>query len=93
MSNTWKEIGAREKMQIVNGTALVFSAIILYFLSFLLTMTIGVGVISAGATLLATGLAFFGITSYIKNQMIEFETKVNKKMKQLEDIEQARKYE
>lgn len=93
MSNTWNEIGAREKMQIVNGTALVFSAIILYFLSFLLTMTIGVGVISAGATLLATGLAFFGITSYIKNQMIEFETKVNKKMKQLEDIEQARKYE
>lgn len=93
MSNTWKEIGAREKMQIVNGTALVFSAIILYFLSFLLTMTIGVGVISAGATLLATGLAFFGITSYIKNQMIEFETKVNKKMKQLEDIEQSRKYE
>lgn len=93
MSNTWKEIGAREKMQIVNGTALVFSAIILYFLSFLLTMTIGVGVISAGATLLATGLAFFGITSYIKNQMMEFETKVNKKMKQLEDIEQSRKYE
>lgn len=93
MSNTWNEIGAREKMQIVNGTALVFSAIILYFLSFLLTMTIGVGVISAGATLLATGLAFFGITSYIKNQMIEFETKVNKKMKQLEDIEQSRKYE
>jgi hypothetical protein len=80
-------------MQIVNGTALVFSAIILYFLSFLLTMTIGVGVISAGATLLATGLAFFGITSYIKNQMMEFETKVNKKMKQLEDIEQSRKYE
>lgn len=93
MSNKWNEIGAREKMQIVNGTALVFSAIILYFLSFLLTMTIGVGVISAGATLLATGLAFFGITSYIKNQMIEFETKVNKKMKQLEDIEQSRKYE
>jgi hypothetical protein len=93
MSNKWNEIGAREKMQIVNGTALVFSAIILYFLSFLLTMTIGVGVISAGATLLATGLAFFGITSYIKNQMMEFETKVNKKMKQLEDIEQSRKYE
>lgn len=93
MSNKWNEIGAREKMQIVNGTALVISAIILYFLSFLLTMTIGVGVISAGATLLATGLAFFGITSYIKNQMMEFETKVNKKMKQLEDIEQSRKYE
>lgn len=92
-NETWKQISVREKMQIVNGTALVFAAIILYFLSFALTLTIGFDVISAGATLLATGLAFFGITSYIKNQMIDFETKVDKKIKKLEDMEQERKYE
>lgn len=90
---TWKDTTIKEKWQIINGTALVFSAIILYFLAFILTLSIGFEVISAGATLLATGLAFFGITSYIKNQMVEFETKVNKKMKQLEDIEEERKYE
>lgn len=92
-NETWKQISVREKMQIVNGTALVFAAIILYFLAFALTLTIGFDVISAGATLLATGLAFFGITSYIKNQMIDFETKVDKKIKKLEDMEQERKYE
>ena len=92
-NETWKQISVREKMQIVNGTALVFAAIILYFLAFALTLTIGFDVISAGATLLATGLAFFGITSYIKNQMIDFETKVDRKIKKLEDIEQERKYE
>lgn len=90
---TWKEISVKEKWQIINGTILVFSAVILYFVAFIVTLTIGFEVISAGATLLATGLAFFGITSYIRNQMVDFEVKVNKKMKQLEDIEQERKYE
>lgn len=89
---TWKNISVKEKWQIINGTVCVFSAIILYFVAFLVTLSIGFDVISGGATLLATGLAFFGITSYIKNQMMEFETKVNKKMKQLEDIEEERKY-
>lgn len=84
---TWKDITVKEKWQIINGTSLVFSAILLYFLAFAITLSIGFEIISAGATLLATGLAFFGITSYIKNQMIDFETKVNKKMKRLEEME------
>lgn len=92
-NESWKKISVREKWQIINGTVLVFSAIALYFLAFAITLTIGFDVISAGATLLATGLAFFGITSYIKNQMVDFETKVNQKIKRLEDIEQERKFE
>ncbi len=89
----WKDISVKDKWQIINGTTLVFAAIILYFLSFALTLAIGFDVISAASTMLATGLAFFGITSYIKNQMIDFETKVNKKMKRLEEMEEDRKYE
>lgn len=92
-NESWKKISVREKWQIINGTVLVFSAIALYFLAFAITLTIGFDVISAGASLLATGLAFFGITSYIKNQMVDFETKVNQKIKRLEDIEQDRKFE
>lgn len=81
---TWKSIGIRDKWQIINGTVLIFSAIILYFVCFILTLTIGMGVISAGGTMLATGLAFFGITGYIKNQMINFETKINERMNKVE---------
>lgn len=92
-NESWKNISAREKMQIINGTALVFSAIALYFIAFAITLTIGFEIISAGATLLATGLAFFGITSYIKNQMMDFQVKVDQKIKKLEDIEQERKFE
>ena len=84
-NNTWKEICVREKFQIINGTLLTLSAIILYFLAFLLTLSIGFDIISAGATLLATGLAFFGISTFVKNQMIHFEASINEKLKKLEN--------
>lgn len=71
-------------MQLFNGTVLVFSAVILYFVAFIITLSIGFEVVSAGATLLATGLAFFGITSFVKNQMIDFEARMNDKLKKTE---------
>ena len=86
-NHSWKEISIKEKMQIINGTVLVSAAIILYFLAFAITLEIGYNVIAAGTTLLATGLAFFGITSYIKNQLFEMKTEVELKMKQLEELE------
>lgn len=91
-AETWKDISIKEKMQLINGTALVTAAIVLYFVAFAITLTIGFEVVSAGATLLATGLAFFGITSYIKNQMIEFEAKVDKEIRRIrrEEDEQHR---
>ena len=84
-NNTWKEICVREKFQIVNGTLLTLSAIILYFLAFLITLSIGFEVVSAGTTLLATGLAFFGITSFVKNQMGNFEANINDKLRKIEN--------
>ena len=85
INNTWKEICVREKFQIINGTLLVLSAIILYFLAFIITLSIGFDIISAGATLLGTGLAFFGISTFVKNQMVHFETSINEKLKKLEN--------
>jgi len=84
MANTWRETEIKEKFQLINGTVLIASAIVLYFLAFILTMTIGFEIISAGATLLATGLSLFGITSFVKNQMLEFETKMTKRMTKME---------
>ena len=87
----WGDTPIRERMQIINGTALIFSAIVLYFVAFIVTLTIQIQVVSAGATLLATGLAFFGITSFVKNQLIDFEATVNKRMKKLENEGEKRK--
>lgn len=88
--DSWKDISIREKAQIVNGTVLIFSAVALYFLSFIMTLTIGMGVVSACSTMLATGLAFFGITSYLKSQMADFEVKVNQRMKEMEEREERK---
>lgn len=84
-NNSWKEICVREKFQIVNGTLLIFSAIILYFLAFIITLSIGFDIISAGGTLLATGLAFFGISTFVKNQLVNFEANINDKLRKLEN--------
>lgn len=88
---SWVNIGIKDKMQIVNGTALVIAAIVLYFISFALTLEIGYNIITAGATLLATGLAFFGITSYIKNQVIDMQHEVSRKLEKIEEYERKRK--
>ena len=87
----WRNISVKEKFQIVNGTMLVISAIVLYFISFAITLEIGYNIIAAGGTLLATGLAFFGITSYIKNQLIEMQTEVNRKLEKIDEYERKRK--
>lgn len=92
-SKTWKDTPIKEKFQIMNGTVLVLAAIILYFVAFIISLTIHYEIITAGATLLASALAFFGLNSFVRNQMIDFEAKVNRKIKHLEDIEQERKYE
>ena len=78
--DSWKEIGAREKMCIINGTLLIISAICLYFISFLWLSAIGLDIISAGATLMGCGLAFFGLKSFIKSELIEFKTEVENKI-------------
>lgn len=90
---TWKSISIREKMQLINGSVLIASAIILYFLAFIITMSIGFEIISAGATLLATGLALFGITGFVKNSMVDFEAKIERKIRKMEDIDQERRFE
>jgi hypothetical protein len=81
----WKEIGIREKMQIINGTALTLAAIVLYFLAFIMTLTIHYPIVSAGAAFLASGLAYFGITAFVKDQMLNFETSMERRLKKLEE--------
>lgn len=90
MNNTWKDTPVKEKLEIINGTVLVAAAIVLYFVAFIVSLTIDLQVVSAGATLLATGLAFFGITAFVKNQLIDFEATVNKRMKKLENEEKRK---
>ena len=91
MNEKWKEIGAKEKMQIVNGTALTFAAIILYFVAFIVSLTIHYPIVSAGATMLGAALAYFGIMAFVKTQMTHFETSIDERVKKLENKEEKNK--
>lgn len=90
---TWKSLSPREKWQIINATVLVMAAIVLYFVCFIVTLTIGMGVVSAGGSMLATALALFGISGFVKNQMLEFETRIDNKMKEYDERERRRKHD
>ena len=92
MKNSWKDIGIREKMQIINGTALTFAAIVLYFLAFIITLTIQYPIVSAGAALLASALAYFGITAFVKDQMLHFETTIDERLKKIEQEQKKNRH-
>ena len=85
--DSWNNIGIRAKMCIINGTFLVMSAVCLYFISFLWLSAIGLDIISAGATLMGCGLAFFGLKSFIKSELIEFKTEVENKINSMTNNE------
>lgn len=89
-NQTWKSLPPREKWQIINATVLVMAAIILYFVAFVVTLTVGMGVVSAGGSMLATALALFGISGFVKNQMLEFETRIDNKMREYDERERRR---
>jgi hypothetical protein len=84
MKERWKDISVKDKFQLINGTVCVMSSIVLYFIAFLITLTGTWQLVSGGAFLLGTGLAFFGITAYVRTQMAEIEIKVDKELRKIE---------
>ena len=73
---------AHTKDVIQYGTAVVMiiSAIVLAFLSFILTLTIGPGVLTYVGEAFGSGLAIFGIASYLKNDISEFKAELRKEL-------------
>lgn len=91
MKERWKDISVKDKFQLINGTACVTAAIILYFIAFLVKMVGDLNVVSSGAFLLGTGLAFFGITAYIRTQLAEIEFKVEREIRKFDAMEKIKK--
>lgn len=84
MKEGWNDISVKDKFQLINGTMCVVAAIILYFIAFLITFSGDMTVVSAGAFLLGTGLAFFGITAYLRTQLAEINIRVNKELEKID---------
>lgn len=62
---------------------LILTAVVLAFVSFIITLTVGAGVIAWGGLSLGTALTLIGGGMYFHNQMVTFETNANRKMEEM----------
>lgn len=84
----------KDWMQYGSALFLILSAVTLAFISFIVTLTIGTGVLGWGALSLSAALAIFGVGMYFQNQFITLETKLKKNIQERldQEIEETRKH-
>ena len=81
----WKDLGFADKMKFSIASVLVFSSIVIGFASFIWLAMIPTSVISLSGLWLSTALAILGISSYFHNELVQFQGKINDKLKRIED--------
>lgn len=62
---------------------LIVTAVTLAFVSFIITLTVGTGVIAWGGLSMGTALTLIGGGMYFHNQLVTFETNANRKMEEV----------
>lgn len=85
--NIEQGLSQKTKDKLHYGTAgfLIVQAVILAFISFFITLTIGTGVIAWGGLCMGTALTLIGGGMYFHSQMVTFETKANMKMEEMSE--------
>ncbi len=72
----------KEKIQYGSAVGMIASAIILAFVSFFLTLTIGGGVLTYVGEAFGGALAIFGVANYFKNDLAEFKAEIRRELHQ-----------
>lgn len=70
----------KEVVQYGTAVVMIASAIVLAFLSFILTLTVGAGVLTYVGEAFTGGLAIFGVATYLKNDLTEFKTELKEEL-------------
>lgn len=78
ISQKWKD-----RFQYGAAGFLIVTAVALAFISFIITLTIGAGVIAWGGLSMGTALTLIGGGMYFHNQLVTFETNTNKRMEEM----------
>ena len=80
-------LSQKTKDKLHYGTAgfLIVQAVVLAFISFFITLTVGTGVIAWGGLCMGTALTLIGGGMYFHSQMVTFETKANMKMEEMSE--------
>lgn len=78
ISQKWKD-----RFQYGAAGFLIVTAVTLAFVSFIITLTVGTGVIAWGGLSMGTALTLIGGGMYFHNQLVTFETNANKKIEEM----------
>ena len=73
----------KDKFQYGMAGFLIITAVALAFISFIITLTVGTGVLAWGGLSMGTALTLIGGGMYFHNQLVTFETNTNKKMEEV----------
>lgn len=80
----WKDLGFADKMKFSIASVLVFSSIVIGFASFIWLAMIPTSVIALSGLWLSTALAILGISSYFHNELVQFQGKINDRLKRID---------
>ena len=80
----WKDLGFADKMKYSIASVLVFSSIVIGFASFIWLAMIPTSVIALSGLWLSTALAIMGISSYFHNELVQFQGKINDRLKRMD---------
>ena len=78
----------KDWIQYLSAIALILSAIVLVFTSFLTIERVGEGVNTYVDIAVSGGLAIFGVAAYFVNQVAQFKTEIRKELKTIKEEEQ-----
>ena len=81
----WKDLGFADKMKFSIASVLVFSSIVIGCASFIWLAMIPTSVIALSGLWLSTALAILGISSYFHNEFVQFQGKINDRLKRLDN--------
>ena len=81
---TWNKADFRLKIQYSMSVLLIISGVELAFLSFFIMHEIGMGVLSASTLFIGSALGIYGIGMMVKNQLVDMQVQVDKKIRDLD---------
>lgn len=73
----------KDWIQYMSAVALILSAIVLAFTSFLMIQEVAAGVNTYVGIATSGGLAIFGVAAYMVNQMTQFKTEIRNEINQI----------
>lgn len=82
---SWKELDITNKIKLSLASILIIASIILGFVSFFILNTIPNSILAMDGEWLATACAILGISMYFHNSLVNYQSKLNKEIKDIDD--------